>query len=74
MDSSRLKDTKSGASAIEAGNEFQKEMARRKKLYLKASVLDDICLSFFVWLDLVRAEAWVTYGEVGMSTMPFMIL
>ena len=57
MDSSRLKDTKSGASAIEAGNELQKGMVRGKKLYLQASVLDDICLSFIVWLDLVRAEA-----------------
>ena len=28
MDSSRLKDTKSGASAIEAGNEFQKGMVQ----------------------------------------------
>ena len=33
-DSSRLKDTKSGASAIEAGNEFQKGMVRGKKLFL----------------------------------------
>ena len=60
MDSSRLKDTKSGASAIEAGNEFQKGMVRGN--------------NYTVWLDLVRAEAWVTYGEVGMSTMSFMIL
>ena len=74
MDSSPLKDTKSGASAIEAGNEFQKGMVRGKKLYLQASVFDDVCLSLFVWLDLVRAEAWVSYVEVGISTMSFMIL
>ena len=74
MDSSRLKHTKSGASAIEAGNEFQKGMVRRKKTILVGISSCDICLSFFVWFDLVRAEALVTYGEVGMSTMPFMIL
>ena len=41
-----LKDTKEGASATDAGREFQTGMVRRKKLDLYESVREDICRNF----------------------------
>ena len=50
---------KSGASAIEADKEFQVVIVRGKKLYLRASVEEAYCLSFFVCKALVRVDAGV---------------
>ena len=47
-----LKDTK-GASATDAGREFQTGMVRGKKLNLYKSVCVDICRNFLEWACLV---------------------
>ena len=51
--SSLLKDTKEGASAMDAGNLFHVGMVRGKKLYLKVSVDDES------WLNLYECDALV---------------
>ena len=59
VESPCLKIFKSGALATVASKEFQTGRVRGKKLYLKASDLDEIWLTFFVWFALVRVLAGV---------------
>ena len=55
-----MKDTKSGASAIElADKELQVVIVRGKKLYLKASEEEAYCLSFFICKAQVQVDAGV---------------
>ena len=53
MDSPRLKDAKSGASATEAGKEFQRTTVAGKKLCLKEFCEHWNCLNLKAWEDLV---------------------
>ena len=52
-------DTKSVASATEAGKVFHVVIVSGKKLYLSTSVEEGYCLSFFVWRALVQVDAGV---------------
>ena len=67
MDSPFLKDTSEGASATEAGREFQSGTVRGKKLNLKESVDVENCLNFLEWAALVLAVDGVRNVEAGMS-------
>ena len=64
-----MKDTKEGASATDAGREFQTGMVRGKKLNLYESVRVDICLYFLEWDCLV-----LPVGPVLLTNPIFVIL
>ena len=74
MESSRLKDTKQGASAKAAGREFYSGMVQGKKLFLKVSEEVEFFLSFLARCALVLVEAGVTKLAAGISTKPWVIV
>ena len=62
-----MKDTKVGASPIDAGKEFHNWIVRGNKINLKESVDIGYCLYLFVYADLVLDAPFVEYSSAGMS-------